>query len=49
MANLGFTLMAVIAAAVTLASCDTQPRSLFADEPAASSPAQLNEGTEKGS
>ena len=47
MANLGFTLMVVIAAAVTLASCDTQPRSLFADEPVAASPSQTNEGTEK--
>jgi hypothetical protein len=28
-------LMAIIAAGVTLASCQTQQRSLFADEPAA--------------
>jgi hypothetical protein len=26
--------MAIIAAAVVVASCDTQPRSLFADQPA---------------
>ena len=48
MANLGFTLMVVIAAAVTLASCDTQKHSLFADEPVVSS-SQTNEGTEKAS
>ncbi len=36
MSKLGFVLMAVIAAAVTLASCSAQPRSLFADDTAIS-------------
>lgn len=49
MAKLGFTLMVVIAAAVGVASCDTQAHSLFADEPVASSPEDSEQGAEKGS
>jgi hypothetical protein len=49
MSKLGFVLMAVIAAAVSLASCDTQPRSLFADEPEKPSSTQLDNEKESGS
>jgi hypothetical protein len=49
MSKLGFVLMVVIAAAVSLASCDTQPRGLFADESATPSSKQPDKETESGS
>lgn len=49
MSKLGFVLMVVIAAAVSLASCDTQPRGLFADEPETSSSKQPDKERESGS
>jgi hypothetical protein len=49
MSKLGFVLMVVIAAAVSLASCDTQPRSLFADEPEKASSVQPDNDKESGS